>query len=84
MYRVVCKPSGWGSAVMVARIDEGLTQEALAERAGVSNATVQRAEAGRGIRLFNAQAIADALGRTLRDLFSIEPRHGNQLKGESA
>jgi DNA-binding XRE family transcriptional regulator len=56
-----------------AREDAGLTQDALAARAGVSQATVCRVEQGRPPELATALALAAALGSTVEDLF---PRVG--------
>jgi transcriptional regulator with XRE-family HTH domain len=51
-----------------ARLDKGLTQEAVAEKAGVSFATYNRAENGKGVHPPSALAIAKALGLDLADL----------------
>lgn len=69
-----------GGIVAALRAERGMTQEGLAEVAGISTRTVQRAERGGGFRSSVVRSIADALGvgplvlqgtasvETLRDL----------------
>ncbi len=56
----------WRAGVRVTR---GLTQDQLAEAAGVSVGTVLRAEAGKGMTETNLRALAQALGVAARDYF---------------
>ncbi|MBK5237890.1 MAG: helix-turn-helix domain-containing protein [Actinomycetales bacterium] len=61
-----------GAAIRRLRIDAGLDQEALADRANVSRSSVQALEGGKGTRLRTLLAVLRALGRN--DLFeSIMP-----------
>lgn len=55
-----------------ARLNAGLTQRDLAERAGVNLATVQRLEDGLGARPKNAKKVADLFGVKVTDLIPIE------------
>jgi transcriptional regulator with XRE-family HTH domain len=55
--------------IIIARQQKGLTQEELAELAGLSIRTVQRIESGDSIpRSFTLKAIADALGQSFEQL----------------
>lgn len=56
------------------RIAQNITQEQLAEKAGVSVATIKRYECGtyNGVQLFVANNIATALGVPLQVLLSSE------------
>jgi transcriptional regulator with XRE-family HTH domain len=56
-----------GAAIRQLRIEAGLDQEALADRANVSRSSVQALEGGKGTRLRTLLAILRALGRS--DLF---------------
>jgi transcriptional regulator with XRE-family HTH domain len=61
-----------GSAIAMARIAAGLSQAALAERSGLSAATVSGAEMGRTRpQMATAAAIAKALGRTVRNFWPL-------------
>lgn len=51
-----------------ARLNAGLTQRALARRAGVTLSTVQRLEAGQGARPANAKKVADYFDMQVVDL----------------
>ncbi len=56
------------------RLQQNVTQAALAENAGVGHATVKRAEAGESIRLESLVKILRALGRVeALDSFLPEP-----------
>ena len=57
------------------RIKAGLTQEQLADLAGVGLATISRAEkiGGSPLRVRNLHLIADALGCEVSDLMPVEP-----------
>lgn len=50
----------------------GLTQQALAERAGLSLRTVAYVEGGRGMKVETLTAISRALGCSLDDLLERE------------
>lgn len=58
----------------LARVNAGLSQRALAEKVGVSLATVQRLEDGMGAHPANAKRIADEFGVLVTDLVPIEGR----------
>ena len=59
-----------GARLAAARRARGLTQEAVAERAGVDPQTVQRAEAGRvSLSVPRLKLLADALGIPMDSLF---------------
>ncbi len=58
-----------GSTLGRARVDAGLTQQELAEKAGVHQTVVSRAERGGKLLAGTAEQIAQALGRTLRDFW---------------
>ena len=52
-----------GEKLMKERIDRGLTREALAERAGVTNVAIWKIEKGKvSPRLATLEKLADALG----------------------
>ena len=57
------------SAIRVCRVLTGVTQEALARRAGVRRETVSRVENGGEPQLRTARRLADALGLQLELLF---------------
>lgn len=62
-----------GMSIVRLRKAKGLSQRDLAEMTGYNQSTIQRAEKlVPGIRLEVYQAIADALGATLADLFASE------------
>ncbi|MBQ7045298.1 MAG: helix-turn-helix transcriptional regulator [Clostridia bacterium] len=51
-----------------------LTQNALAERAGVSQTHLRRVELGQAdITVGHLQLLCDAMGVTLQEFFSVEP-----------
>ncbi len=65
------KSSRFGNAVRVARTTAGLTQEELAERAGLDRSYIGGVERGdRNPTLIVIEKIAGGLGITLADLFS--------------
>lgn len=57
---------GIGKDIRDARKDQDLTQEELAERAGVSRPTIARVETGGNISTGTLEKVAKALGRQLR------------------
>jgi transcriptional regulator with XRE-family HTH domain len=57
-----------GTKLKEARLNKGLTQEQVAEKAAVSFATVNRAEHGRGVHPPSAKAIVDVLELKLPDV----------------
>jgi transcriptional regulator with XRE-family HTH domain len=60
----------------VARIASGLKQEELAELAGVTRQTIGALEGGSSPRLRTAQALAEALGVPIAELFPAkDERH---------
>lgn len=61
-----------GTAVRAARESAGLSQQALATRAGVAIRTLSRVEAGEDVRLATLAAIASALGTTAAALLTPE------------
>jgi transcriptional regulator with XRE-family HTH domain len=62
----------WGLNIRIAREQQGLSREQLAEMVGVSLATVSRWEAGKlGIRDSHKLRLADALDRDVRQLFPL-------------
>lgn len=67
--------SAFGRAVRAHRLKLALSQEELAERAGIHRTYIGDVERGRrNIGLVNAARIADALGTSLADLVSEMPR----------
>jgi transcriptional regulator with XRE-family HTH domain len=56
------------------RLDMGLSQRAAAERIGISQAILLRAEAGLGVRPEHAKLIADFYGFRVRDIWPVEDR----------
>jgi transcriptional regulator with XRE-family HTH domain len=66
---MVAKPP---NGVRDARVSALLTQEQLAEKAGVDTSTIVRAERGEGISYLSKERIARALGLGRRDLFPEE------------
>jgi transcriptional regulator with XRE-family HTH domain len=63
-----------GARLAAARKARALTQEAVAELAGVDPQTVQRAEAGRvSLSLPRLKLLADALGVPMTVLFDVAP-----------
>jgi len=64
-----------GSNVYDARTDRGVTQEALAERVGVSRQTIIAIEKGNYVpSVLLALKIAGFFGRSVEDVFYIERR----------
>jgi len=57
------------------RVERGLSQEALAERAGLEYKHYQKIETGKwpGVYLETAEAIAKALGITMGGLLDFQP-----------
>lgn len=64
-----------GLALRQWRIDAGLAQEELAERASLSRSAIQQIEAGHGSRLETLIRVLRALGR-LDALDALTPRSG--------
>ncbi len=64
-----------GAAVRQWRIDAGLSQDELAERASLSRSAIQKLEAGRGSRLDTLIRVLRALGRA-DALDALTPRTG--------
>lgn len=52
----------FGEQIRTARMEQGLTQTELAERAGVSRPTVARVEAGEDVSTATLEKVAAALG----------------------
>lgn len=68
-----CAPGGGPRSWVLRRLPQerfaaGLAPENLAARAGVSEATVRRAECGGRVRTETAAKLAEALGTGVRDL----------------
>lgn len=62
-----------GKRIRDIRKHKGLTQEALAELAGLDRTTISRIESGnQQTELFHVYKIAKALNTKLRDLFDFE------------
>ncbi|MFI6530535.1 helix-turn-helix domain-containing protein [Streptomyces uncialis] len=57
-----------GARIRAERLQQNLTQEALHLAAGVDRVTLQRAEAGRDVRISTLLRLARVLGVPLRDL----------------
>lgn len=73
------KSSRFGNAVRVARTTAGLTQEELAERAGLDRSYIGGVERGdRNPTLIVIEKIAGGLGITLADLFSYSVERPEQ------
>ncbi|MCC6682274.1 MAG: helix-turn-helix domain-containing protein [Phycisphaeraceae bacterium] len=79
--------------VRLARVDARLTQQELAERAGVSPLTIHKLEAGRNVSMETFLSVMLALGRlddlqhvlAPRDLQSLDDlRHREVLREKSA
>jgi DNA-binding XRE family transcriptional regulator len=64
------------------RIDLGLSIWALAEKAGVSDRTVQRAENGEPIKALPAAALARALEVKIEDVFQFRGKVAYPLAPE--
>ncbi len=62
-------PKPNGEIVLSLRKEKGMTQELLAESAGVDRRTIQRLESGQWISADNLKAVATALGVTTETLF---------------
>ena len=64
-----------GRLIAQARRERGMTQQALAERLGVSNRTVSKWECGAGLpELMNLLPLCEALGLTADELLRGERR----------
>ena len=64
------RPRAFGDRLRVLRREAGVSQEELADRAGLHRTYVSSVERGaRNISLANIHALADALGVDVRDLF---------------
>ena len=64
-------PGRFGLRVFLLRIRQGMTQQDLAARAGLSTSAIKKIEGGRsddGVRLNNVFAIRRALGVTMAEL----------------
>lgn len=74
------KRVGWAnvSALKLWRQKYELSQEALAQRSGVSRATISSAEQGRRMKFAQADAIAAVFGVT-RDKLAKEPEEEDVL-----
>lgn len=59
-----------GARIRALRKRNGLTQEELAERAGIAAQTISRAERGRALSIANIKSVAGALGVNPLDLFA--------------
>ena len=58
-----------GAAIRAARLEQGLSQEALADAAGIDRSHMGKIERGeRNVTLLNVERIADALGLTVSAL----------------
>jgi transcriptional regulator with XRE-family HTH domain len=69
----------FGSRLRAIREQVGLSQEALAERAGLHRTYVSSVERGqRNISLANIQALADALGVDVEKLFRKAPTNSRR------
>lgn len=79
MENKTAKSSRFGDAVRVARTTAGLTQEELAERAGLDRSYIGGVERGdRNPTLMVIEKIAGGLGITLADLFSYSAERPEQ------
>jgi transcriptional regulator with XRE-family HTH domain len=79
MENKTAKSSRFGDAVRVARTTAGLTQEELAERAGLDRSYIGGVERGdRNPTLMVIEKIAGGLGITLADLFSYAAERPEQ------
>lgn len=58
--------------VVAARLNLGMTQRALAQKAKVGLSTVQRLEEGKGAHPRNAKRVADVLGVQVTDLMPLD------------
>lgn len=58
--------------ILVARLNAGLTQRALAKECGVSLTTIQGLEAGKGATPSNAKKVADFFEVQVTDLMPVE------------
>ena len=59
-----------GKAIRVLRLETGLSQEALADEAGIDRSYVGGIERGEhNVAVINLEKIADALGVGIKDLF---------------
>lgn len=58
-------------AVMAARLDHGWSLSELARRVEVTNQTIARIENGHSVLPGTAKKVADALGRSVSELFTI-------------
>lgn len=79
MENKTAKSSRFGNAVRVARTRAGITQEELAERAGLDRSYIGGVERGdRNPSLIAIEKIAGGLGITLADLFSYSVERPEQ------
>jgi transcriptional regulator with XRE-family HTH domain len=79
MENKAAKSSRFGNAVRVARTRAGITQEELAERAGLDRSYIGGVERGdRNPTLIAIEKIAGGLGITLADLFSYSVERPEQ------
>lgn len=68
-----------GQRIKDLRMSEGLSQNALAEKAGISQSHLRRVEQGLSDMTINHLVIlCDALGLTIQDFFGNNPR-GDEL-----
>ena len=55
-----------------ARVNDGLTAQQFAEKCGVCRQVIANIEAGTPIKAATAQKVAQAIGKTVDDVFNIE------------
>lgn len=66
---LIARLTAFGGGVRAHRVSKGLSQEALADQAGLHRTYIGSVERGeRNVSLGNAYALADALGVGLADL----------------
>lgn len=64
----------WGERVRQRRVELGLSQQELAQRAGLSQGLVSKIERGKGLSDETKYKLADALGERVERLFPYPPR----------
>lgn len=62
------------SALIMARAEKGWTQKELAEKAGISRATVCKIEAGSNADVTSAKKISDSIGVPVGVLFEVSQK----------
>jgi len=64
--------AAFGQAVRAARLEQGISQEALADLAGLDRSYMGGIERGEhNVAFINIQKIADALGMSVADLMAL-------------